>query len=348
MNTEYNLNNLIGQYENYMVKDDDIRHSPEKNELCNKLSNIILVGGEKLSKQDKSILSAFAKKYSGDFADDQVIKTILAVNAMGHAMGLHKASDDVYLQAMSFKDVSEVKNFPVEDQKALIPFLVNRVMDKEASEGELIQALKIIIHLWDSNLTTHTKDKLFSHFALLMQPDNPANTALSDESKALITFLLKKYEMTTVAIPEAIKSLQGYHGEALDQGIASFTEMIEKEEGVEIPKLIDIINEYCKDHLKPRQYLIRNSSSQMNTGKGEFTATLSYCVPQRGIAHARFSYWRDEEGNQYWTLAKDAVPHSSFFRMLPALGIYRWYAVESPSKQKINSYLISKYGPSGS
>jgi hypothetical protein len=313
----YKLENMLSNYEQYLNYQQTLSGQvdkgffTQKNNLAKMLMNVILIGGENLNNEQVQALYNFHNIFSKKHPTDTLVGLISQVLGFKMEQKIKRqAPDDIRAVVQTFQSVTDFQALSEKTKKAIFYYAINRL---QAAKNEykffdydythLTQFVKVLTICWDKfyvHLPADTKSAINYCLLDLITDISPSNKASVLEFREIAMTLIKKYESTK--IPDDITNHPAYHGEALKEGFSKLEEMLKAFGTTAIP-LLDFAKNYCQDHLKANEYLIRNSSTQPSKdsqGTHYYIVTISFKQADGTLWHARITRIETPEGKISW------------------------------------------------
>lgn len=357
----YKLETILNQYEQYIGEDKENKNpqmQEEKEKLGNMAMNIIAMGANKLNEAQKKALLDFSSRLSITNPDDRVVQMASAISKyilMNEQLESKEIPSDIKAVVDSYIDIPNIENLPKETKQKVASYAITNILmagtdDSPINYADLVQFTKILSICWNEPYLKKNHEALVHQLLFLLDKTKKPSSKEASEFAELSTTLIKEHEGGKV--PSDISGHPGYHGKALEQGISTLQSML-KQTGKTMVSLQNFAEQYCNDHLKPHEYLIRNSSTVPSTdskGVKYFTVTISYKRKNNAIEHARLTR-QEKEGKVSWRFG--APPFNpeekvkTFNNMndaIKAIALLRRYKVAvPPSPPEINHYINTLY-----
>lgn len=203
----------------------------------------------------------------------------------------------------AFPNMSIYNSLDSHQKTKLATFIYERLMKMGTKEvpinySVLRELTKLFTVLWRDESIRNLQEPIAKKLSELLS--NAEINKVATEFANLAIVLIKDVESKQV--PNDIANHPAYHGKALKTGI-DFLQTMMVQSGKRIIILQDFAMKYCEDHLQPRHFLLRNSSTVPSTdfnGKHTFAVTFSYKEDSDDVSHIRLVREQTADGKVVW------------------------------------------------
>jgi hypothetical protein len=286
-----------------------------KQALENSLANVIAMGAKQFSDSQGKALVTFRDKARVINPENKIVKIIDHLDSVLLLLRkIEEAPKEVKGRLRMYGSISTLSSLRESQKLSIGSQVTDKVLNTPIAAPlidytDLLQFVQILIIFWEESFIKINHKKLYEKLLCLKEK---ASVSTQSEAKSFCeTSLVIIKKMEKDSIPEDIKNCNGYHGKAIDEGLSILLKQL-KDKGI-TNSLIDPVSDYCKDHLNPFGYILRNSTSQIsytNEQKGiyYFTFTISFIGSlDQDIAHRRITR-REKNGEILWYLNPNITP----------------------------------------
>lgn len=303
----FRLDNLLNQYENFIVgKTTTDSLSKDKEALEMRLANVIAVCAKGFKKLQAHSLLEFKASVSVLDSENRIVKIIAYLEPVLRLVGTMPIEVQSLVQV--FGDISCLPSLPVSRRLSLGSNVIDRILqeniqDPQPEYSKLLHFTQILAVYWDEPFVKNSQGALYDKLISLREKAASSLEASAKKFCEISITIIKKMEKNI--IPNDVKELEGYHGTAIEKGISILHEMLKIKGTIDIPFINPVI-EYCKDHLKPLHYIIRNSTSipsqkDDTQGINYFTITITYFDNAQNVINTRVTR-SEKDGVVSWFL----------------------------------------------
>ena len=302
--TNLNLAALLQKYENLLTGE----KTEDADNFSKYLMNIIATKSESLNKDESDALQNFSNRLLTKYPKDKVVQlTTYLANSI--VLKKQKADqfplpEDILKVIRTFSDVSSFRDLPQQKRIEAATFASQRLMIAGSPEypikyDDLVQFVKVITVCWSDPFFKPHQEAVTKRLSELIPSSSTVDPDAVEFTKLAMT-LIKDIESQKV--PKEIAENPAYHGKALEIGIATLQSVMQ-EKGTVTQALQDFALRYSENHLKPGQYLFRNSStvpSKDADGTRSYTIAMSYKTDTGEFNNIRLTRYERADGKVYW------------------------------------------------
>ena len=308
---------LLTEYETYLGA---WKPKQKKREIGEKLVKVIQLGCGQFNESQTDALNSFSERFSKTYPKNMVVQCCQGIDIFDLPVEIQNRIN-FFGPLTSPKSAGAIL---LAKQK-----LIEAAESVEPSGKGLSRLVKILFLNWDQGVIEDSKPLKDALLKLVPKVKRFRSIAM---------VMIKKMEQKET--PRGIIDHPAYHGNALKEALSILHEEFMKGSRCAEKLLLTFVHQYCDDHLKPHEYLIRQSSS-VPSHPGCFTFTISYKSEDQKVRHFRIIRGETEEGTPFWCSSAKEVVFNTLEEFIQAGGLKN-YTPRLPLRNlQIQTYIRS-------